>query len=88
MLSAGPDWDSLSEGLSERLSELFCAMTAKGLEPKRLRLVSHKADSAPSLALVEGRRGGRPGLDILPSLVLTGPDGRETEEVLRIYHRM
>ena len=72
----------------ERLSELLCAMTAHGLEPKRLRLVCHKAGSAPSLVLVEGRRGGRPGLDILPSLILTGPDGRESEEVLRIYHRM
>lgn len=72
----------------ERLSELFCAMTAHGLEPKRLRLVCHRADSAPSLVLVEGRRGGRPGLDILPSLILTGPDGREAEEILRIYHRI
>lgn len=71
----------------ERLSELFCAMTAQGLEPKRLRLVCHRPDAAPSLALVEGRRGGGPGLDILPSLILTGPDGKETEEVLRIYHR-
>lgn len=72
----------------ERLSELLCTMTAHGLEPKRLRLVCHKADGAPSLVLVEGRRGGRPGLDILPSLILTGPDGQETEEVLRIYHRI
>ena len=72
----------------ERLSELLCTMTAHGLEPKRLRLVCHKAGSPPSLVLVEGRRGGRPGLDILPSLILTGPDGRETEEVLRIYHRI
>lgn len=71
----------------ERLSELFCAMTARGLEPKRLRLVCHRADSAPNLVLVEGRRGGKPGLDILPPLILTGPDGRDSEEVLRIYHR-
>lgn len=72
----------------ERLSELLCTMTAHGLEPKRLRLVCHRAGSAPSLVLVEGRRGGRPGLDILPSLILTGSDGLETEEVLRIYHRI
>ena len=72
----------------ERLSELLCTMTAHGLEPKRLRLVCHRAGSAPSLVLVEGRRGGRPGLDILPSLILTGPDGREAEEILRIYHRI
>lgn len=71
----------------ERLSELFCAMTAHGLEPKRLRLVCYRQDSAPSLVLVEGRRGGKPGLDILPPLILTGPDGGDSQEVLRIYHR-
>lgn len=71
----------------ERLSELFCAMTARGLEPKRLRLVCHRADSAPSLVLVEGRRGGKPGLKVLPALLLRNPDGSETEEALRIYHR-
>lgn len=70
----------------ERLSELFCAMTAHGLEPKRLRLVCYRQDSAPSLVLVEGRRGGKPGLDILPPLILTGPDGGDSQEVLRIYH--
>lgn len=71
----------------ERLSELFCAMTARGLEPKRLRLVCHRADSAPSLVLVEGRRGGKPGLKVLPALLLRNPDGSETEEALWIYHR-
>lgn len=71
----------------ERLSELLCAMSARGLEPKRLRLVCHRADSAPNLVLVEGRRGGKPGLNILPPLILTGPDGGDSEEVLKIYHR-
>ncbi len=71
----------------ERLSELCCALTAHGLEPKRLRLVCHRADSAPSLALLEARRGGRPGLRIEPMLVLTDPDGGESAEYKRIYHR-
>jgi len=71
----------------ERLSELFCTMTAHGLEPKRLRLVCHRADSAPSLVLVEGRRGGRPGLSVLPPLILCDAAGHETEEARRIYHR-
>ena len=71
----------------ERLSELLCAMSRRGLEPKRLRLVCHRADSVPSLVLVEGRRGGKPGLKVLPMLILRNPDGSETEEVLRIYHR-
>ena len=54
----------------ERLSEIFCAMTARGIEPKRLRMAQYRADSAPNLVLIEGRRGGKPGLRIEPPLVL------------------
>ena len=71
----------------ERLSELFCALSAAGLEPKRLRLVCPRPESAPSLVLAEARRGGRPGLAIEPPLTLTDGEGRESEEVKRIYHR-
>ena len=72
---------------SERLSELLCTMTACGLEPKRLRLVQHRISSAPSLVLAEGRRGGKPGLKIEPTLILTEENGKETEEYRRIYHK-
>ena len=71
----------------ERLSELFCAMSASGIEPKRLRLVCYTQNSAPNLVLVEGRRGGNPGLKIEPALVLRNPDGTETDEILKIYHK-
>ncbi|MBQ3011437.1 MAG: tRNA1(Val) (adenine(37)-N6)-methyltransferase [Oscillospiraceae bacterium] len=71
----------------ERLSELLCTLTKYGLEPKRLRLVSHKAASAPNLILVEARRGGKPGLSIEPPLILAKDDGSDTEEIKKIYHR-
>lgn len=70
----------------ERLSELFCVMTAAGIEPKRLRMVQYSALKAPSLVLVEGRRGAKPGLIIDPPLVLTDEHG-ETDEVQKIYRR-
>ena len=70
----------------ERLSELLCAMTANGIEPKRLRLVSPRAERAPSLVLVEGRRGGNPGLTIEPPLVLQDETGADSLEMQRIYH--
>lgn len=71
----------------ERLSELLCTMTKYCLEPKRLRLCCHRPGAAPNLVLAEGRRGGKPGLKIEPILYLTDAEGRETEEVKRIYHR-
>lgn len=71
----------------ERLAEVCCAMSQAGIEPKRLRLVCNKAQSAPSLILVEGRRGGKPGLKLEASLILSNPDGSESEEFKRIYHK-
>ena len=71
----------------ERLSELLCALTAAGLEPKRLRTVAYKADAAPNLVLVEARRGGKPGLTVSPPLALCTPDGADSDEICRIYHR-
>jgi len=71
----------------QRLSEVFCAMNKRGIEPKRLRLVLPRAGAAPNLILVEGRRGGGPGLSIDVPLVLYGEGGGESEEVRRLYHR-
>lgn len=71
----------------ERLSELLCCLTKYGMEPKRLRMVQHKARSAPNLVLAEAKRGGKPGLSIEPPLILSDSDGTDTEEVQRIYHR-
>lgn len=70
----------------ERLSELLVCLTAHGLEPKRLRLVCHRPDAAPSLCLVEARRGGKPGLRVEPCLFLRDENGRETVEEMKIYH--
>ena len=70
----------------EYLTDIFAAMRLADIEPKQLRLVCHKADSAPSLVLIAGRRGGRPGLSVLPNLILCEADSSPTEEVRRIYH--
>jgi len=71
----------------ERLADIFRGMDKAGFEPKRLRLVSHKSTSPPSLVLVEGRRGGKSSLTIEAPLVLTNEDGSETDEVRKIYRR-
>lgn len=55
---------------AEGLVELLAALRAAGMEPKRLQLVQHRRDKAPFLVLAEGRRQGRPGLQVLPVRIL------------------
>ena len=65
--------------LAERLPEICRALDAFGLEPKRLRLVAPSSGSAPRLCLVSATKGARPGLRVLPQLVLH--EGRERRDV-------
>ena len=71
----------------ERLTDLLCALRAVRLEPKRIRFVRHRAQSAVSLVLLESRLGGRPGLHYEPDLILYGPDGNASADCRRIYHQ-
>ena len=71
----------------ERLCDVFRAMNKHGIEPKRMRLVQNKADSPPSLALIEGRRGGKPSLKIEAPLILRNSDDTDSDEINKIYHR-
>lgn len=47
----------------ERLCDLFCALRAAGLEPKRMKLLAAPG-KAPSAVLVESVKQGKPGLQI------------------------
>ena len=71
----------------ERLTDLLCALRQAAIEPKRLRFVCKRGKDAPSLLLLEGRRGGKPGLQVEPPLLLQNPDGSPTAEVDAIYFR-
>ena len=70
----------------ERLYELMCAMDKAGLMPKRLRCVQGRGESAPCLVLLEGRKGGRPGLTIEPPLILNDTANCPSAEWQRITH--
>ena len=72
---------------TERMAELMELTRRHGLEPKRLRLVQNTARSAPSLLLLECRRGGKTGLTVEAPLIMTNEDGSPTEEVDAIYFR-
>ncbi len=55
---------------AERLTDLLLALREHDLEPKRLRLVQHRLETPPKLALVEAVRQGRPGLQVEPVILL------------------
>lgn len=70
----------------ERLVDLTDTLRRHRLEPKRLRFVQNTADAAPSLLLLEAKKGGHSGLTAEPPL-LHYVHGAESEEWQRIYFR-
>lgn len=69
-----------------RLAEIFAALAANQLAPKRMRLVEPKAGKAANLVLIESVQGGaQGGLVTLPTLRVYDKDGSYTPELLDIY---
>lgn len=69
----------------ERLCDAMSAMRENGIEPKRLRFVAKSPSDAPWLFLLEGRRGGNPFLNVLPTLFTRDERGEYSAEMKRIY---
>lgn len=72
---------------AQRMLELCDAMRMHRLEPKRIRMVCSKAEKPPYLMLVEAMKNAKPALLWHPPLIVYHPDGSETEEIQRIYHK-
>ena len=72
---------------TERLAELLAECRVARLEPKRLRFIQKNGVSAPSLLLLECRRGGKTGLRVDAPLLLQEADGSPTAELDTIYFR-
>jgi methyltransferase small len=56
------------------------------IEPKRLQFVSKNPDTAPWLFLLEGRKGGKPFLNVLPQFYIR--DGETDSEAVRNLYRL
>ncbi|MBR5223542.1 MAG: methyltransferase [Clostridia bacterium] len=68
----------------ERLCELLKLMSDNKIEPKRLRLVCQRKGEEPWLVLVEGRRCGKSGMRIEPTLYIE-ENGNFSDEMIKIY---
>ncbi|MBQ8302056.1 MAG: methyltransferase [Clostridia bacterium] len=55
---------------TDRLIDLIDAMRKSDIEPKRITLVYADLDSEPSMALVEGKAGGKSGLLLTKPLII------------------
>lgn len=54
----------------DRLCDLLFEMRSSGIEPKRITFVHADCVSESSMALVEGKRGGRSGMMLTPPLII------------------
>ena len=70
---------------AERMAELLSQMRAGRIEPKMLRCIHSDRHSEAKLVLVEGLKGGRPGIRIEPPLILYDRSGNYTPEVARMF---
>lgn len=74
--------------LAERLPALIEDLLKRQIEPKRLRMVHPRPGQPARLVMLEGRKGGGPGLKIEPPLYLYRQEGQGrqySEELLRMY---
>ena len=70
---------------SERLVELFVRMRAAAIEPKVLRPVHSRRHEGAKVVLVEGAKGGRPGLKIAAPLIVYADGGGYSDQVTRMF---
>jgi tRNA1Val (adenine37-N6)-methyltransferase len=66
---------------ASRVVDVLQSMRDANLEPKRLRMVHSFADASASLALVEGVKGGRSGIEALSPLIVYQKRKQYTAEV-------
>jgi len=73
----------------DRLADVFCNMRESGIEPKRLMFVHANENSEPSVALVEGIRGGKMSLTVEKPLFLADSrSGEMSERAKYVYENL
>ncbi|MBJ8307785.1 tRNA1(Val) (adenine(37)-N6)-methyltransferase [Staphylococcus pseudintermedius] len=71
---------------AERMLDLCESMRHYRIEPKRLHMIFSKPGKAAQTIVVEGRKGGRQGLDIAPPFYIYDEQGDYTPEMKEIYY--
>ncbi|MEG0571375.1 MAG: methyltransferase [Oscillospiraceae bacterium] len=72
----------------ERLADVITSMKNANIEPKLLRFVAKCDGAAPWLFLIEGKKGSKPFMKVLPTLTMYDKSGELTPEIKRIYSKL
>lgn len=64
---------------ADRTAEALTLLKNRGLEPKRMQLVAGNAEAKPYLVMIEAVKGGRQGVEVLPTLVNARQCGDRSE---------
>jgi len=66
---------------AERIADMLTHLRSAGIEPKFLRMIHSGIKTEAKLILLEGIKGGRPGIKIGPPLFIYDENGSYTQEV-------
>ena len=70
---------------AERATDLISQMRSDHIEPKTMQIIHSAPNTEGKLILVEGIKGGRPGLKIAPPLAIYDEFGNYTEAVSLMF---
>jgi tRNA1Val (adenine37-N6)-methyltransferase len=70
---------------AERTADIVCQMRSDRIEPKCIRTIHSAPCSEAKLILIEGIKGGNPGLKIGPPLIIYNENGEYTDEVQQMF---
>lgn len=71
--------------IPDRLVEIIDKMREYGLEPKRIQFVYPKEQKESNILLIEGVKNGKPGIKILPPLIVHNEDNSYTDIVKKMF---
>ena len=70
---------------AERTADILHQMRVDRIEPKQIRTIHSHLGSDAKLVLIEGLKGGNPGLKIASPLIIHDENGEYTDEVQRMF---
>lgn len=69
----------------KRAAELIYKLKENKLEPKRMFFTSPAIDKKPILVLIEAVKGGKEGIQVLPTLITNDKDGDYIYNIQKLY---